>query len=149
MIEHVLHVEVVDLQVHLVLGQVLLLEHIHVEHLVPGLVGVLVQAHDLQLKLSRAGYATRSTAAVTARNKRRRLADSPDSVLIMHLPESTSDLWARRRIRNRDGPSCCTCSVSMMVDRGRSIRRAGTKIDRCVLKGKNDGAASLDVCDSD
>lgn len=49
--EHIFHIEIVNFQVHLVLGQILFLEYVHVEHFVTGFVGVFVQPHDLQLKL--------------------------------------------------------------------------------------------------
>lgn len=52
-IEHILHVEIVNFQVNLVLRQILPLEHVHVEHFVTCFVGVLVQPYDLQLKLFR------------------------------------------------------------------------------------------------
>lgn len=49
-------------------------------------------------------------------------------------PESTFDLWALRRTKNRDDPSYCKCNVSMMEDRGRPAKKADTKIGRSVLK---------------
>jgi len=51
-IEHVLYVEIVDFQMHLILCQIFSLEYVHVEHFVTGFVSVLVQPHNLQLKLS-------------------------------------------------------------------------------------------------